>query len=264
MTMRTDPWSEGTPSWVDLMVSDVPAAQEFYGQLFGWEGQQGPPEARGYVVARLRGLAVAGIGSSPPDNPMPPVWTTYLAVDDLEAMVAKVESSGGTVVMAPMDVMEEGRFAVTADPTGAVFGMWQAGKHGGVEVVEEHGALTWNECLTRDHQTATSFYVSVFGYRLQEIGNAGQPYSLLQLGEKAVAGVGQLDADVPAQVPPYWLTYFAVDDPDAIVAWALELGAKTQVEPHDSPYGRWAALVGLQGEVFAVIKPSAPPEMPVD
>ena len=53
---------------------------------------------------------------------MPPVWTSYVTVDDLEATVAKVEPAGGTVLQPPMDVMDAGRMAVIADGRQSVTG----------------------------------------------------------------------------------------------------------------------------------------------
>ena len=49
----------------------------------------------------------------------PPAWTTYVSVDDADATVAKVKKAGGTVFVEPMDVLDVGRMAVFADPTGA-------------------------------------------------------------------------------------------------------------------------------------------------
>jgi predicted enzyme related to lactoylglutathione lyase len=205
----------------------------------------------------LGGRAVAGIGSVPPGAQMPSVWTTYIAVDDLDATATRVTEHGGTIMMGPMDVMDQGRFAVAADPTGAVFGMWQAQQHIGAQRVNEAGSPIWNECTTRDYEAAKRFYAGVFGYDLQEVGD-GQSfhYSLLNLGGNTVGGLGAPAADTPADAPPSWLSYFAVDDTDATVAAAVTGGASIQVPPHDSEYGRLAVLGGPQGEVFAVIKPS--------
>lgn len=191
MATRDEPWPQGTPSWVDLMVDDAEAAARFYGDLFGWESEAGSPETGGYRIAMLGGRAVAGIGSVPPGAQMPSVWTTYIAVDDLDATATRVTEHGGTIMMGPMDVMDQGRVAVAADPTGAVFGMWQAQQHIGAGRVNEAGSPIWNECTTRDYEAAKRFYAGVFGYDLQEVGD-GQSfhYSLLNLGGNTVGGLG--------------------------------------------------------------------------
>ena len=68
-----------------------------------------------------------------------------------------------------MDVMDLGRMAVFADPTGAVFGVWQPKAFAGADLVNEPVSLVWNEVHTRDTDTDKAFYNSVFGW------TAGQP-----------------------------------------------------------------------------------------
>jgi predicted enzyme related to lactoylglutathione lyase len=235
------------------MVPDPAAAAQFYQELFGWVSEPGAP-AGGYRMCMLHGRAVAGIGSPQPGDDVPVAWTTYLGVADIKATVGKVTAAGGEVLMDPVHVMSEGWLAVAADPTGAVFGMWQPGRHRGSEPSQRHGALTWNECMTRRYEAAKAFYATVFGYQVEDVGD-GSPfrYTVLRAGGENVAGVGELGADVPAGVPAYWLCYFATDDADTTVATATRLGARVDLGPWDSPYGRMAVLTGPQGEVFAVM-----------
>ena len=47
----------------------------------------------------------------------PAFWNVYLATDDVDATVSKVEESGGKVEAGPFDVMEHGRMAAIQDPT---------------------------------------------------------------------------------------------------------------------------------------------------
>lgn len=166
MTVREEPWPDGTPAWVDLMVADRHRARDFYGPLFGWEFDEGGPETGYYTMAHKNGQPVAGIGEPMEGQPgMPPAWTTYIAVDDVDASASKVKDAGGQLFLEPMDVMDFGRMAIAADPTGAVFGMWQSGSHTGANLVNEPDGLTWNEVLTRDYCVAQDFYAKVFGYR---------------------------------------------------------------------------------------------------
>ena len=83
--MEIETYEHGVPSWVDLGTPDAAKASAFYSALFGWTVQQGPPEAGGYAIAELGGKPVAGIG--PQQNPGPPVWSTYVNVDDADATV---------------------------------------------------------------------------------------------------------------------------------------------------------------------------------
>ena len=161
MPVVTDPYKPGTPCWIDLMASDQQAALDFYRDLFGWQGEIGPAEFGGYAVCTLGGRPVAGImaQSGPEGQPLPPVaWTTYLASDDVDAARAAIAGAGGTVLYDPMDVGALGRMMVAADPTGAVFGVWQAMDFIGAGVVNEPGALVWNELNTADTGAAGGFY----------------------------------------------------------------------------------------------------------
>ena len=114
--MDIDSYTHGTPSWIDLSTPDPAAAASFYSGLLGWNVQPGPPEAGGYAIAELRGRAVAGIG--PQQNPGPPVWSTYVNVDDADTTLAQVEPAGGKVLMGGFDVMDVGRMGFFADPAG--------------------------------------------------------------------------------------------------------------------------------------------------
>jgi predicted enzyme related to lactoylglutathione lyase len=256
---RDESWPNGTPCWVDVLVTDPAAAKQFYSSLFGWDIQDGPPEAGGYAMCMMKGRPVAAISPKGEDNPFPNAWSTYIASDDLDASVAKAKAAGSTFMMEPMDVMTAGRVAFGMDPTGAPYGIWQGGDHLGVGVYNEPGSLTWNELMTRDYEGAKAFYNSVFGYTYDEIGGDAFSYSTFKRGDgEVVGGLGALPADTPAEVGPSWATYFMVDDCDATVAKALELGASVIRAPFDTPFGRMATVSGAQGEAFSLM--SAPPE----
>lgn len=239
------------------MTSDAGAARTFYAALFGWKLAVGGPETGNYAMAEIGGRSVAGIGPMM-GGEHPPVWTTYLASDDLDATVAAIAGAGGTVVAPAMDVMEFGRMAVAQDPTGGTFGIWQAGQHKGVGVANESNTLTWNELMTRDYQRAQDFYATVFGYTYTAMGDDTFQYATIELDGNTVGGLGALPAEVPAQVPPHWRVYFAVDDADAAVATVTRLGGSVLRPAQDMPYGRHADVADSQGAMFSVIKPAAP------
>jgi hypothetical protein len=263
MTIHEDPWPEGTPAWVDLMVPDRHTATAFYGPLLGWEFAEGTPEMGYYTTALRGGRIAAGIGESSPGTPAPPpAWTTYIAVDDLDAVAARATEAGGQVLMAPMDVMEFGRMAVFADPTGAVVGLWQSGTHKGADVANEPGAYIWNELMTRDFSGAEKFYGMVFPYTFGDMNGPDFKYATIDLDGRPVGGLGEFSASTAVDVPASWTTYFAVADADASAAKAVELGGRLVSEPADSPYGRIAVIRGPFGETFAIMsttEPSSPP-----
>ncbi|GAB2961366.1 VOC family protein [Amycolatopsis acidiphila] len=254
MTVCDTPWPEGTPCWVDVMVPDTKRAAEFYGPLLGWELADQGAEFGGYLIAQVDGRAAAAVGPKPPGmEQMPSVWTTYLATDNADATAAKITQGGGQLIMEPGDVGAAGRLAVATDPTGAAFGIWQAGKTTGVEIANVPGTLVWNECMTRDLEAAKAFYSSVFGYEYDDISSAGFAYVIAKVNGNIIGGMGGLPAEVPAEVPAHWSTYFGVTDTDATVAKAGELGGSVLRAPQDSPYGRSAQVADDQGVPFNVI-----------
>jgi uncharacterized protein len=258
MPIRNEPWPQGTPAWVDLQADDVAAASEFYGALFGWSFNDMGPEAGGYVIAELNGSTAAGIGPKPQGMPMPSAWTTYLAVDDAEATVSKIADAGGAILAPAFDVMDAGRMAIAADPTGAVFGLWQSKRHTGAAIYNEPGAYVWNEVHTRDLAAAEAFYTAVFGYTITSMDpSAPDAYKVFTVpGGADVAGGIANDAAEPGE-GAYWLTWFAVADTDASVATATRLGASVMLPPMDSAIGRMAVVAGAQGEAFGLIAMAA-------
>lgn len=250
-------WTEGTPCWSDLGVPDVDAARTFYTEVFGWHVEDGPAEAGGYVTALLGGRPVAGIGPLTGEG-QPPSWTAYLATDDVDAITARVTTADGSVLTPAFDVLDAGRMAIAADPTGAVVGLWQAGAHDGSGRVNEPGAPCWAEVHTRDAEAAKAFYTALFGWSYDVFGDPSEPYASAKLpGATAdadpVAGVFAPPGGLPEGVPAYWLTWFGSDDTDATVEAAVQRGGTALMEPFDSPFGRSAIVLGPQGELFGVV-----------
>jgi predicted enzyme related to lactoylglutathione lyase len=154
--------------------------------------------------------------------------------------------------------MGEGRLAFCMDPTGAAFGLWQPMRHTGARVVDEHGAMTWAEVNTRDAVKARDFYASVFGAEPSRLEGENMEYYTLKKGDKTFGGVLQMNDQWPANVPPHWMAYFAVDDADAAARRVTELGGKVMHGPFDTPYGRIAVVSDPAGAVFSIIKLSSP------
>ena len=221
---RDEAWPNGTPCWIDLMVTDTALARHFYSSLFGWDTLARPLDADGYLICMLKGCVVAAISPKPSDDPVPHVWSICLACDDLDATAAKAKAAGSQFMMEPMDVMTAGRRAFAMDPPGAPYGIWQAGGHEGVAVSNEPGTLVWNQLFTRDYEGPKAFYGDVFGFTYQEIGE-GFAYSTVKR-----PGDG------------------------AVVASLGELGASVLRQRFDTPFGRMAPLIGAQGGTFSLIQ----------
>jgi predicted enzyme related to lactoylglutathione lyase len=252
----------GTPCWVDLMSPDVDASKAFYTAVFGWEteDQFDDEGTRVYTSLRLGGKDVAGLGGQMGDDPMPPVWNTYIAVDDCDEVAGKVTAAGGSVLMPTMQVMTAGSMAVFADPTGAVFSVWKAGDHKGAQLCNEPNTFAWNELVSRDLETATAFYAEVFGweYASQDMGPGGT-YTVIQGGENGgLGGMMAMPPGMPDAVPNHWMVYFTVADIDATIALVKANGGQVVQGPLPAPgVGRLAVVHDPAGGSFSVLQPES-------
>jgi predicted enzyme related to lactoylglutathione lyase len=248
----------GTFCWVELASSDQAAARSFYSALFGWEAEEVPmSEDSDYTMFHIGGKYTAALYQADPKQPNAgsDCWGTYVAVDSADEATERARGLGGLVLAGPLDVFDSGRMSVVQDPAGALFYMWQAGKHHGVGLRSEHGALCWNELLTRDTGTAASFYEGLFGWTAheQQMPPRTGIYTSFMLGESPVGGMMKIQPDW-GEVPPHWSTYFSVDDCDATVATAMALGATPLMPMMEiAGVGRFAGLADPQGATFSVI-----------
>lgn len=278
-------YREGVPCWVDVLSPDPEAAVAFYGPLLGWTFD--PPTAMPdglagtYRTARIAGRLVAGIGQAPAGLPSA-IWTTYVAVDaidaavtpavegteaadaslvdGLDAAVARAVAAGGHVVVGPTGHGDAGRVAVLTDPAGVGFGLWQAGSRRGAERVNEPGTWTMSSLHAPDGARASAFYGAVLGWSADPV--PGAPIAFWRL-DGYVGGVdGQpMPRDVVAVLapigpgdptPPHWSIAIRVADVDATAQRAAGLGGTVLMPPTDAPGFRSAAIADPQGGVVAL------------
>jgi predicted enzyme related to lactoylglutathione lyase len=243
----------GAPNWVDLATADLDGAKQFYTRLFGWTYDV----SDGYTTFLLNGHPVAGAGPLASES-QPTAWSTYLATDDADAVAFRVTQAGGKVLVAPFDVMEQGRLAAFLDPAGAPFSVWQSGTVGGSAVFDVPGALTWNELNTRDVEGSAIFYASVFGWTFRESSMAGRPYVVADLNGTAIAGIQPMVGAGWGELSAHWMVYFAVHDCDRAVSDVESLGGSVMQDPHDIPIGRYAVVADPSGGVFSLLAGSSP------
>jgi predicted enzyme related to lactoylglutathione lyase len=251
-------YAPGTFCWVELGTTDGEAAKKFYTELFGWTFADSPVgPGMVYTMLKLDGKDVGALYTMPPEmtsQGIRPNWLSYASVTNADESAAKAKELGGALMKEPFDVMDVGRMAVVQDPTGAVFALWQAGTHAGAGIVNVPGAFVWNELTTTDTTTAGEFYSGLFGWGIDAKTFGSTDYTIFQNGDRGAGGMFKLTPDM-ADVPPFWLVYFAVDDCDAKVKKANELGATTVKPAADIPtVGRFAILQDPQGAAFAIIK----------
>lgn len=268
----------GVPCWVDTDQQDVPAAQDFYGRLFGWTFENVLPDdvQEDYLIATLDGRDVAAISSAKTGQEI--AWNTYVAVDDADATAAAVSSGGGTVTGGPVDAGPGGRQAACTDPRGAHFKLWQPRRRLGAQSVNVPGTGNFSDLQTTDPQAAASFYGPLFGWEFDDAGFAtmirrpgyadhlaatvdpgilerhaatGTPPGF----SDAIGWVGQLSDE---QQPEHWQVTFAVANRDESVALAEKLGAAV-VSSEDTMWAKTALIQDPQGARL-VLSEFSPPE----
>ncbi|MFF4604718.1 VOC family protein [Streptomyces sp. NPDC001339] len=244
----TEP-TPGAPCWVELATEDIEAAAVYYREVFGWRAETDPrTEAGGYTVLYLGAAPVAAV--TPPYVPgQPAAWTVSFATRDADALAAAVTAAGGRELTAPREVFGLGRFAVLADPEGAVFSVWQARSFDGAAVLNAPGSLGWVELATRDEEAAKAFYTRVFGWTV----GTHEDYPQWGVDGADFGGMSALDEFYPDDVGAYWLPYFAVADVHGTAARATESGGTLLVPPTDVPHGpRIAVIRDPRGASFGI------------
>lgn len=262
-TQETPDYKPGTFCWVELGTTDGEAAKKFYTELFGWDFNDHPmgPDMV-YTMLTLDGKEVGALyqmSGEMTSQGIPPNWLSYASVTSADESAAKAKELGATLMKEPFDVMEVGRMAVIQDPTGAVFAIWQAGHHKGAQVVNVPNSLCWNELSTSDTTKAGDFYTGLFGWGKDVKEMGPMTYTSFMNGDRPAGGMYTPTPEM-GEIPPHWLVYFAVDDTDAKLTKANDLGATTIVPAMDIPgTGRFAVIQDPQGAVFGIIKLNTPP-----
>ncbi|WP_051712668.1 VOC family protein [Actinoalloteichus caeruleus] len=238
----------GLPCWIDLRTPDLPAAEDFYHRLFGWEYHQ----EDGYTLALLDGYPVAGLC---PSQDSAPAWTLYLAADDVERTSERVRETGGRLLRPSAEVPGVGLRAVARDPHLAEFGFLRASRswqfHVGVP-----GSLMWGELITTGPRTADEFYGDLFDFRVDQHGRgATADFAVWYSGGESVLARVRMVPDV-VRTKPHWLIYLGVrpeDGVDEVLRRAVTAGAEVRVDPFDGSYGRVAVIRDTAGARVALL-----------
>ena len=243
----------GAPCWIDLFSSDTEKAKEFYGGVFGWTTEMQREEFGGYFTFLQDGKTVAGCMANDGQQGMPDAWTTYLTTDDVGRTAADAKAKGGQVHLEPMQVAENGSFAIIGDPGGAGIGAWQPDQVTGFEIWDEPGAPKWFELHTQSYDAAVDFYRDVFGWNTNTYSDEPDfRYTTLRSGADDLAGI--MDASQLSDgAAPGWTIYFGVEDTDAALERVVELGGKVTQEAKDTPWGRLAQAADPTGTAFKLM-----------
>jgi predicted enzyme related to lactoylglutathione lyase len=252
--------SHGKFVWHELMTTDTAAAERFYRSVIGWDARDSGMPGMAYTMFAAGKTDVAGLMQIPEAARAMgagPSWTGYIAVDDVDATAAQVSQEKGTVFRAPDDIPGVGRFAIVADPQGAVFALFK----GAGEMSQEPapggtpGHAGWHELHAGDRETAFAFYSKLFGWTKGEALEMG-PGFIYQIFGRGAEMMGGMMTKNQAEPMPFWLYYFNVADVDGAVARIESGGGKFLNGPHQVPGGSWIAQArDPQGAMFAVVGP---------
>jgi predicted enzyme related to lactoylglutathione lyase len=116
----------GTFGWSELATRDTKAAGVFYSELFGWNQKSSEAGPMEYTEFQVAGTSIGGMmAMTDQHGDAPAHWLPYVMVEDCNASAAKAGELGAQTFVPPMDIPNVGRFAVFADPAGAVLAVIQ-------------------------------------------------------------------------------------------------------------------------------------------
>ena len=117
----------GALCWTELSTRDTKAAEAFYTKLFGWSAKHATEAPMEYTEFSNQGKTDIGMMPMNEHIPahVPSYWMQYFQVADADASAAKAKTLGANVMVPPTDIPNVGRFAVIADPQGAVFAVFK-------------------------------------------------------------------------------------------------------------------------------------------
>lgn len=241
--------------WYDAMTSDLKAAETFYKAVIGWNMVDAGMPDRKYTLLSAGAVMVGGLMPVPEGVDAKPCWFGYIGVDDVDEYAARVVKAGGAIHREPSDIPNVGRFAMAADPHGAVFILF---KGTGSEAPASPapgtpGHTGWHELHAGNMESDFAFYASLFGWTKAEAIDMG-PMGTYQLFATGGAPVGGMMNKMPQIAHPFWLYYFNVDAVSAGIDRVAKAGGKLLMGPQEVPGGMWIAqCLDPQGAMFAIL-----------
>lgn len=245
--------------WYELMTTDLDAAERFYGAVVGWTATDAGMTDFRYTLLSAGETQVGGMmGVLPHLEGVPPHWTGYIGVDDVDAYAARVVEKGGAVHRQPEDIPQVGRFAVVTDPDGATFILFTPLRSDAPPTVPcgTQGHVGWHELRALNPERAFQFYADLFGWTKAEAIDMGLmgTYQIFAIDGVAVGGIMQKPDFVPV---PGWLFYINVDATEAAMQRVRQARGVVVHGPQEVPGGSWVAVCrDPQSAVFAVVGPA--------
>lgn len=255
---KRESYEPGTFCWVDLATTDPAGAANFYGELFGWQAEDiTGADGGAYSMLYLEGdevCALYGMEAERRDRGIPPHWSSYVSVENVDDTVARTRELGGAVLGEPREVLDMGRMAILEDPAGAAFAAWEPKSWVGASRVNDTGCLTWNDLQTHDANMVSDFYTRLFGWETLPMEEDGKlAYVVLRNAGFSNGGIMPL-VRRHGDAPTHWLVYFTVSSCEETANLTRKLGGEMLAEPMEIGAGRISVLKDPQGAAFAIFE----------
>ena len=235
----------GKMVWADLVTPDLPAAEKFYGGLFGWTFHSIRAGTSDYAVAMLDGHPIGGLVEKaiPSGERRQSAWLTFLAVSDVEGVKRMALSHGAKVLADSASYPMRGRQCVLSDPEGAVFAILASSSGDSPDYLPVTGEWIWSSLHAKDAGTAAAFYQDLFGYDVFELpSDDNLEHLILSTDDFARASANSLPGG-SARRHPHWLNFVRVDSAAEMTAKVVAMGGRVLVEPRMDRHGGMLAVV---------------------
>jgi predicted enzyme related to lactoylglutathione lyase len=244
--------------WYELMTSDPKAAEDFYKYVVGWSARDAGMPNFPYTLFSAGDELIAGmmaLSKEACEAGVRPAWLGYVGVDDVDGFAQRATRAGAKIHHGPEDIPGVGRFAVLADPQGAVFALFKASTPSPSPALMKPGHIGWHELHASDGARAFEFYSGLLGWGKGEAMNMG-PIGIYQLFNAGGPAIGGMFTKPPHEPTPHWLYYFSVPAIEDAVARVKEKSGKVTNGPTEVPGGAFI-IHGLdpQGAMFALVAP---------
>ena len=250
--------SQGNFIWYELMSPDPDASKTFYDAVVGWNIDASPAGEIDYRMIVIPGGGNAGgvlrLDAAMQEHGARPMWLGYVGVDDVDAMVAAVNSAGGEVLMPPWTIEGVGRIAMVRDAQGNSFYLMRGASDQTSDAfsVAAVGHCNWNELSTADPDAARAFYGDRFGWTSDDFMPMGEMGNYRFLDHHGVR-IGALCGVGPGSTPG-WRYYFRVPSINAAVEAINAGGGTVFMGPHEVPGGDHIVIgTDPQGAQFALV-----------
>ena len=236
----------GSFCWVELGSGDLEESKVFYGELFGWRFEDLQAGGEPYTVAQLDAFDVCGLDQDPGTRAAG--WHSFIAVADMDAVIAAAGAAGAEVVPHEGDLPFASRFA-RLRVGGTTVTLWQLEPHHGARLVNEVGTWNWNELVVPDIATVAQTYATIFGWTVTPVGGQADRISFQQDGRLIAGG----HAPMPGEsATPRWEVSFRVADVDQSVARLQALDGTVVLPPLEIPIGKLAIVADPDGNPFMI------------